>query len=296
MHAATSEMRKVPPWLSHTVSARASWSWCAMEQSCFGPVQLDAPALPFHHLSLPLDRGALRMGMCVDGRRHVARMGQDDIGIIAAGDGGRFWWDRPVDSACLYFTDAALGEIVGHEVTDRSHGLRSTLQLRAPAIAGLLRVLRTDAATGQPHGALVGDAVFVALIPQLMPMARVPSGPRAADWRVGRALAYIHAHLSEPLDLASIAQAAASSPFHLARAFRARMGCTLWRYVLRERARGACWRLRDERLSLAAVAQAAGFVSYAGFIAAMRHEFGQSPQQLRQALSAGKHPTKNAPD
>lgn len=284
---APAALRKVPPGLQHTVSRRGVWSLCALEQSRFGPVDMEVPPLPFHHLALPLDRERLKMGMRVDGHRHAAQMGPNEIGVVAAGDGGAFWWDRPADSACVYFTSAALGAALGCEVGEDTHALRSKINLHAPGVVRLLRALHADAGAGQPHGNLIGDAVFVALAAQLVPGRRIGSGPSVPDWRVRRALEYIHAHLTGELDLRAIAAAAATSPFHLSRAFRMALGCTIWQYVLRERARCAFALMRDDpQSSLAGVAQASGFDTYASFIAAVRREYGHAPARLRAALRA----------
>lgn len=142
--------------------------------------------------------------------------------------------------------------------------------------------------SGQPHGTLIGDSVFVALASQLLaPQAqwRGRAQPGNPDWRVRRALEYIHAHLTRSLAIADIAAAAGTSPFHLNRQFRACLGHSLWQYVLRERARLALDLMQDSRISLTEVSSAAGFETYASFIDAMRRTFGALPSDLRQQSS-----------
>lgn len=107
--------------------------------------------------------------------------------------------------------------------------------------------------------------------------------PGIADWRTRRALDYIHAYLPEKLSLISIASEAGTSPYHLCRQFRATVGISLWQYVLRERARYAASLMANPKISLLEICNATGFDSYAGFIAAVRNEFGCSPSQLRRA-------------
>lgn len=109
-----------------------------------------------------------------------------------------------------------------------------------------------------------------------------------ADRRVRHALAYIHAHLTEPLSFDAIAAAAATSPFHLARCFRSAVGCTIWQYVLRERARHAATLIRHGRRELSQIASDSGFETYASFVSAVRRVFGVAPAALR-ASTGSRH-------
>lgn len=275
-----------------TVLHRGEWSLCAMEHSLIGPVHIEDPGAPFHHLALPLGDAPVRLGTWLDGRRDIKRRMRDCVGMIEAGVAGESWWDAPLESACFYFMPEALDIALGREVEPAAHGIRSTAGQSTPEIARLLHALHADAVAGQPHGNLVGDAIFVALAARLVPGSDATPAharPGAGEWRVRRALEYIHARLTGSLDIASIADAAATSPFHLSRMFRAALGLSIWQYVLRERARCAFALMRDPAPSLADIARDAGFETYAGFIAAMRGEYKLAPAALRRALIGNCH-------
>ena len=64
------------------------------------------------------------------------------------------------------------------------------------------------------------------------------------------------------------------------------LGLSIWRYVLRARARYAAVLMLDPHLTLAMIAQLSGFDSYAGFIASIRREYGMPPAVLRAEISA----------
>lgn len=279
--AAPVRLSKVP---AEAVSLLGVWSSCTMERSRLGPVRFESEAVAFHHIGLPLDAVPPRAGMRVEGRRRQADLQRDQMMVVAAGDGGEFWWDRPMDSACFYFTDAALAATVGRDPDARAHRLRTTADLHDPVVARLLRALHDDAVAGQPHGLLPGDALFAALAARLVMPGSLDNGPlRAtiADRRVRRALDFIHAHLDGVLDLESIAAAAATSPFHLARCFRGAVGCSIWQYVLRERAGRARALMGDVSLTMAEVAARAGFETYSSFAEAVKRTYGVAPRQLR---------------
>ncbi len=280
------QMRKVPPDMADAVLRRGEWSLCAMEHSRIGPVHFDAPGAPFHHLALPLEPVPLRFGLGIEGRHQHGRNAPDILTMIEAGVGGMTTWDGTYESACFYFTSESLAVALARDIEGSACAIHTRVDLHAPALARLLHALHADAVAGQPHGMLVGDSIFVALATQLVPdgeRRRIRIRSDARDWRVRRALEYIHAHLADALDIVSIAAAATTSPFHLNRAFRIAVDCSIWQYVLRERARYAAALMRDRRLTLMQVAQCSGFETYASFIASVRREFGVSPAKLRNA-------------
>ncbi|NYZ63106.1 AraC family transcriptional regulator [Luteimonas deserti] len=285
------QMNKIPPGMGTALLARAEWSFCAMEHSRIEATRLEAPGLPFHHLALPLGTAVPRIGFRLQGHGQ-AFTERDELSVIEAGVGGASWWETPLEAACFYFSTDALAAALGPEVDAAGHRLRSGRRLDAPLAVQLLHALRTDAANGQPHGTLVGDALFVALAAVLVPTPthrRVGARTGSRDWRVRRALEYIHTNLATRLDLAAIAAAASTSLFHLSRTFRVTIGCSIWQYVLRARAERALVVMRDPRLSLAAVAQAVGFDTYAGFVAVISREYGQTPARLRRTLTSAPH-------
>ena len=283
----TASFRKVPPELDAAVVRRCAWSLCSMEHSRIGAIAFEAPDAPFHHLALPLERVPLRIGLQVNGRLRYGRNAPDTITSIAAGAGGLTTWDGLFESACFYFTTQSLGLALGEEVGEHAHGLRTHAELHAPDLVRLLHALNTDAAAGQPHGALLGDSIFAALAARLVLTGshrRVRPRANGEAWRVRRVLEFVHDRLAEPLDIAMIAAAADTSPFHLNRTFRATMGLSLWRYVLRERTRHAHVLMANARLTLVEIALQSGFETYGSFAAAVKATSGETPARLRASL------------
>lgn len=280
----TAAMGRIPAPMHDAIIRRCEWSLCAMEHSRIDAIQIDDPGAPFHHLALSLDARPVRMGIDADGRRSVANGLPNSVSVIEAGVAGLSWWDDPLEAACFYFTSESLAIALGDPIDD--HEIRTTASLHAPDVSRLLRALHTDATNGQMHGPLVGDSIFVAIAALLAPSGVGWQGrarPGSPDWRVMRALEFIHAHLTQPIHIASISAAAGTSPYHLSRLFAGAMGLSIWRYVLRERARHAVVLITDAKLTLMEVSQSAGFETYPSFIAAIRNEFGHPPSVLRQA-------------
>ena len=281
----TSEMGRIPPAMQDAIIKRCEWSLCTMEHSRIGPIQIDDPGAPFHHIALPLNVMPVKMGMNADGRSTMTHCMPNSLSMIEAGVAGSSWWDDPFEAACFYFTSESLGVALGDKID--AHDIRTTASLHAPDVSRLLRALHADAATGQMHGTLVGDSIFVAIAALLAPSKREWLGrasPGSPDWRVRRALEYIHTYLSGAIDIGSISAAAGTSPFHLSRLFMQAMGVSIWRYVLRERARHAAVLMHGTNLTLLQISHAAGFETYPSFITAIRSEFGHPPSTLRKSL------------
>jgi AraC family transcriptional regulator len=251
------------------------------------------PAVPFHHFGVRLDRTPLKMGWVMDGRQSNTGLTAGQVSIIPAGASAKAWWDRPVDFACLYFTQASLAAAAGvDEVSAADFEIRPAIGLLSPTIVHLIQAIHADAVAGHPYGKLVGDSIFVSMASLLVNDGRIVQNRRyrmgVGDKRVRRALEYIHSHLCEEMNLLSIARSSDTSSFHLCRSFRSSVGCSIWQYVARERVRVARGLMRDAALSLTQIATMAGFDSYSSFAATFKASYGLSPARFRQSVTADR--------
>lgn len=85
----------------------------------------------------------------------------------------------------------------------------------------------------------------------------------------------------EPLSLAQVARLVGSSPFHLARIFRATTGRTVHGYREQLRLREALRRVKDGERDLARIATDLGFASHSHFTDRFRIAFAASPSSVR---------------
>lgn len=89
---------------------------------------------------------------------------------------------------------------------------------------------------------------------------------------------YIENHLSEPITLYSLANAAGYSPWHSARIFKELIGKTPFEYIRVLRLSRAAIKLRDEDVKIIDVALDFVFDSHEGFTRAFSKQFGMTPQ------------------
>lgn len=101
--------------------------------------------------------------------------------------------------------------------------------------------------------------------------------------RVEAAREYLEANMTKDLDMASVARAAALSPFYLTRIFKAQYGVPPYRCLIRLRINYAA-ELRTSMLSVTQICHRVGFNSLSHFITTFRRHVGVSPMQYRRML------------
>jgi len=99
--------------------------------------------------------------------------------------------------------------------------------------------------------------------------------------RIAAALRLIQGQPDAPLSLAALAGAAAMSPYHFLRTFRAVVGMTPHQYVLHTRLLRAAVQLRRTREEISAIAFAAGFNDLSTFNRRFARIVGRSPSAYR---------------
>lgn len=108
-----------------------------------------------------------------------------------------------------------------------------------------------------------------------------------------RAEALLRDRFREALTLDEIASNSHVSADHLAREFRKRFGVTVGEYVRRLRIDFACAQLASDRDSLAAIAEAAGFVDQSHFTRVFRRRTGLTPGAYRAQMRGYRFRTKD---
>jgi AraC family transcriptional regulator len=96
-----------------------------------------------------------------------------------------------------------------------------------------------------------------------------------------RAVAYVDAHLDQPLSGDLLAEQAAMSRFHFHRIFRAYFGTTVAGYITWRRLQRACELLSSDPASVLDVALAVGYDSAQALAKAMRRELDTTPTAVR---------------
>lgn len=99
---------------------------------------------------------------------------------------------------------------------------------------------------------------------------------------VEQAQYYIHAHLGEPLTLATLASVVATSPSHLIRLFQAQLHTTPMAYLWQRRIAKGIELLEQTGLPVGTIAEQCGFQSRFHFSRRIRETVGYTPLEVRQ--------------
>ena len=107
------------------------------------------------------------------------------------------------------------------------------------------------------------------------------------DWEtLTPLLVHIQANLDQDLSLAALGSRADLSPAHLQRVFKAGVGETPKRYVMRLRVERAAFCLLAHDSTVARIATDCGFPRPETFIRAFRRRFGKTPREFRSSVRA----------
>ena len=153
----------------------------------------------------------------------------------------------------------------------------------AEAFADLVRT-RENA---DPRAPVIEIACLLRMIGHLLHSPNATPKHRDAA-RTQRAVAYLHAHLAESLDLDRLAEVSDLSSSHLTRLFRQHTGYTPMTYLRRARIESARQLLGDTNLSIKEIARRCGFDDAYHFSRVFRQIDGLSPTLFREAVLAGR--------
>lgn len=154
---------------------------------------------------------------------------------------------------------------------------RSTLSM-------LLEMLLKETHSNKFGSELYGHGLFLQLMTEINRMAqRSPQKRETAEEPelVSRVLAYISEHYSEKITLQSLADRFYVSKYHLSHEFSAKVGTSVYRYIILKRLLSAREQIADG-VPPSEVYQTCGFQDYANFYRAFKTEYGISPKEFGQ--------------
>lgn len=159
--------------------------------------------------------------------------------------------------------------------TGRATGDPPTLFPAGALSARLLRLFPLTDGTGRaPH---VRDDALNAL------NARLSERPDAPGWVLETKHRIVHAGAGSP-SLSALASSVFVHPVHLARVFRAHVGCSVGTFVRRCRVDAAVARLIDSDIPLSHLALSLGYYDQSHFSRQFLEETGWTPARFRRAV------------
>lgn len=205
---------------------------------------------------------------------------------VGAGEAARLSGQRPAMAGDTVVETLSRALAAAERSTDAFAGLYADA-LRLAVVARMLGRARPQA---EP-AADVAEPAAPCVVPAPLPSGRpeqTSRRPRSGlvAWRLKRVLAFVDAHLAEPVTLADMASAAGLSRMHFAAQFRVATGQRPRAFLLRRRIEQAQRMMRESREPLVQIALAVGFQTQAHFTTVFRRFAGDTPHQWRSANGA----------
>jgi AraC family transcriptional regulator len=198
------------------------------------------------------------------------------------------WEGQPGECIALRFPTSMVTALLHDEAADLHIETRHEVFDEQLVTLGteLLREARRSASTG----ALYVEGLSIAILGFLRERhgtacASTPTAPvpRLSARQRACVIDFVAAHLGEDLSVSRLAEQAALSPFHFARAFKASFELSPHRYVQQQRIDQAARLLRSAAdRSIADIAFELGFSSQAHFTEVFRRHTGTTPGRLRE--------------
>ncbi len=204
------------------------------------------------------------------------------------------------DHLRIFFPQALVAECYG-AVFGRAPAaplsLFETDRVQDKSLRYLARVFRQVETYDDIIGPCFVDSLGLAFVSRLLAFhfgARIPGGnggtEALAKPRLQRVIAYIEAHISRPVYLAELSEAAGLSRMHFVMQFKAATGYSPYAYVLNRRIAQAQALLRRPGATIVDVALDLGFSSQGHFTEAFRKVAGVTPGQWRRMQESAARP------
>ena len=235
--------------------------------------------------------GVRRLRLDIDGERFEAQVtAGNPLCFFPAGATIEGEFDvRPVADYAVIFLDPLLAERYGPVIPDRPLiGLAS-----GPIDRGLHDISRY----ARQRDSVLELSVAGWALQSLAHISRlglgrhpapIPAGSGLPAESLARVEKYVRDHLSEPLGIDLLAEAAGFSRRHFLRAFRQRTGQTPMHYVYSARLDEAAFRLANSDEPVTDIAAACGFSHAQHLGTTFRRATGLTPSQFRSRRQAGQ--------
>ncbi|SDF42540.1 AraC family transcriptional regulator [Terriglobus roseus] len=269
-------------------SSDSPWKGIVLERHTVGSVEVpehDHGSLCMH-LQL---RGDVEMEWWSEGRNAIEQPRAGSMILLPEGTRDRLRWEGTSERLIVSVTPAVMKKAAEEAGLNTSPHVAMQWHLHDEGLRALLAEMGREAEAGWPAGSLYGELLGMSLAQTLL-RRHATSSVTLKDLRGGiplvrlrRVLEWIEFHLHTDVRLEQLAAEAQLSPFHFARLFRESTGITPHQYVLERRMERAKTLLKLGKLTVAEVAQDAGFSSATNFVRAFRERIGVTPGDWSRA-------------
>jgi AraC family transcriptional regulator len=194
-----------------------------------------------------------------------------------------------LDVLTIRFPPSLLRRIAAeNETAPTTLRLRDTAQIRDPVLARLGQAIREEMESEGAMSSLVLTSIVESIVTRLFVNHCVEAheveatGPLSSE-TVDRIRSYVHAHLTEDIRVADLADCANMGVSHFTRLFKQTLGQSPYQYVLHERVNAARRQLENTEAPIAQIALDVGFSSQSHLTRRFKKIVGTTPGRYRTA-------------
>jgi len=259
-----------------TSIARSQELYVALYQS--PPYDLSVAPIAIPRLSINLDNAPV-FGSLASGRSGSYGGRRYSLFFTPSKADARWAKQQPSRHLNIYFHDNLLGELADGPGALLGRD-RPLLDVHVRRIKPWIDALELSIVQS---GSFADDASLGLAQLIIAELARTPTRPVPAlrPMALTRVREYVCANLGETIRVSDLAALTGMSMGRFALCFRASMGCTPHRFILRQRIEAAMRMLRDSAVPMAEVAIACGFSSQQHMTTTMRQHMGITPLKVR---------------
>ena len=228
-----------------------------------------------------------------DGREREEIGLEGAVSLVPAGRASEWRWDyQGAGTPCdfhMHLETSFVRRVAAAELSELPPLLefQGELCFYSPQLLVLASMLAEEVEAGGPNGSLYAESLATAVVALLLkrqvPARRSdPSRSRRERGRLKAVCEYIEANLAADLHLETLGQIAGLGPERLRVAFRAALGESPHRYVVRRRMELARALLAATRLPVTEIALRLGFADHSHFTSTFRRETGWTPSRYRE--------------
>ncbi|MBY5935116.1 AraC family transcriptional regulator [Tateyamaria omphalii] len=247
------------------------------------PAMRDFMLVSYRHGTTPMQRR-------FDGQWTRETLGPGEASLLTRSQRAHWTWDEQIDVVHLYLSSTLVTEVAS-EVMDCAVSevtLNDVLRTDDTTMAQAVRSITQEVETGGLGGALFVESMSRALIIHLLrryASIKLPAakpGGALSPRQVTRIKAFVHAMLSERIDLKTMAAAVGLPPCVFARYFRKSFGRPPYAYVMDRRLEMARRLLARSAMPIKAVAADCGFSDQSHLTRVFSARYGETPAVFRR--------------
>jgi AraC family transcriptional regulator len=266
----------------------AEWEGVRVQRARVLPGKMLEHTAQHHEINISI-AGQLTTRKCsAIGKTVVTKGGAGNLCLTPYGQTIGADWKKPLDNMGILLTPEFVKKIAAENRFSTDFEFHEIYKDKDPLIEQIGFALLDESASATPVGKLYTDSLINTLTLHLLKnysnaaCVKENTNGGLSGYKLKRVQEFIDANLEEDLSLAELAEVAALSQFHFARAFRKSTGMTPQQYLMQQRIERAKQLLAREDLPIVEISLRTGFKNQSHFTTLFRKFTNHTPKLWRE--------------